>query len=235
MVTVPKISDFKMFEPSPFEPPDIVSFVGLAISALKEEEKTYGPVFSTKLVKYALEYESQQTGEETPNGIQNLDQLAEYLMSKSAQHPKAYHSIVYAQFKTENEFQGQTGAGTRVGAIGLSRSVMKGSGRREININFDDLLTKYREMTISIKVCTRDLGYTQDEDGNVFVLWPNCYLNSVCKYAFDSGLLIRPKGGTQCGHASVMCQFFKLITGYEWDYEILESHKPHCIAKSYIL
>lgn len=230
-----EISDFKMFKESPFEPPDSTAFIGLAISALKEEEKTYGPVFSTRLIKYALQYESQQTREESPKDIENLDQLAEYLLSKLAQYPKAYHSIVYAQFKTENEFQGQTGAGTQVGAIGLSRSVMKSSGREEINIDFDDLLTKYREMTISIKVCTRDFGYKLDEDESVVIIWPNCYLNSVCQYAFENGLLNRPRGGMQCGHASVMCQFFKLITGYEWDYQILESHKPHCIAKSYIV
>ncbi|MFB0563641.1 MAG: hypothetical protein ACETWM_20775 [Candidatus Lokiarchaeia archaeon] len=230
-----EISDFKMFKESPFEPPDSTAFIGLAISALKEEEKTYGPVFSNRLVKYALQYESQQTGEEPPKDIENLDQLAEYLLSKLAQHPKTYHSIVYAQFKTENEFQGKTGAGTRLGAIGLSRSVAKGQNRENINIDLDDLLLKYREMTISIKVCSRDFGYKLDEEEGVVVIWPYCYLNEVCRFAFEEGLLNRIGGGMQCGHASVMCQYFKLITGYEWDYGILESHKPHCIARSYIV
>lgn len=51
---------------------------------------------------------------------------------------------MYAHFKTESEFLGQTGAGARVGAIGFYKDADKKT-IEERNVDIDALLTTYRQ------------------------------------------------------------------------------------------
>ncbi|MGQ9722160.1 MAG: hypothetical protein ACUVXA_12660, partial [Candidatus Jordarchaeum sp.] len=53
--------------------------------------------------------------------------------------------------------------------------------------------------------------------------------------SFGQRLMNRVVGGLQCGPGSVMCQLFKLFTGYDWDYELLDFDKPYCIARCYMI
>jgi hypothetical protein len=230
-----KISDFKMFEKAPYKLPPPKDFTELAIKSLREEEKMYGPVFSVRLIKHAQWFVTQKIGEKPTKDIKELDQLAEYLISISYKYPTVYGAIPYAQYKTEKEFQGQTGAGTQVGAMGMSRGVLRSPSREKRNVNLDDLLSKYRQTTVGIGAATYELGYKKNEDESVDVVWPECYVKDGCRLAFNEGLLKRSVGGLQCGHSSVMCQLFKLLTGYEWDYKLLEFDKPYCIANCYMI
>nr|MDO8080082.1 hypothetical protein [Candidatus Freyarchaeota archaeon] len=229
-----KLSDFKMFEKAPYKLPPPSAFTKLAISSLREEEKMYGPVFSSKIIKNFRWFVAQKIGEEPPEDIETLEQMADFLISISDKHPIAYSAILYSQFKTENELQGQTGAGTQTGAIGFSRTMTKSPNIKERNVNLDDLLSKYRQTWVEVGVAHHEFGYKKNEDGSVDIIFPECYVKDGCRMCFDEGLMKRPVGGLQCGHSSVVCQFFKLLTGYEWDYKLLEFDKPQCIANCYM-
>jgi hypothetical protein len=115
-----EISDFKMFEKAPYEEPDSSVLTEAIIIGICGEEKIYGPVFTARVIKHALNFMAKK-GEKTPEDINSLDQLREYLISKSNKYPP--HSVaMYAQVKAENEFQGQIGAGTRLELMNVIKS-----------------------------------------------------------------------------------------------------------------
>lgn len=230
-----RISDFKMFEYAPYELPKPKSFTELMMIAIKEMGKMYGPVFDVKFIKNALAFVAKKIGEEPSQDIKNLDQLAEYIISVSNKYSTAYCAIPYAGFKTEKELQGRTGAGTQLGAMSISRSVVKGPSREKRNIDLDSLLSKYRQTLIEIGAAPHEMGYRKNEDESVDLIWPKCYLKDGCRMAFDEGVLTRVVGGLQCSHCAGILQLFKLFTSYDWDYKLLEFDKPYCIANIYMI
>nr|MDO8079164.1 hypothetical protein [Candidatus Freyarchaeota archaeon] len=230
-----KISDFKMFDKAPYELPDPRTQTGLAIKAAKEVEKTYGPVFSLRFIKHALWFIAQKTGEKTPQNIKTLDQLEEYLVSISNKYPTPYCATTYAQVKTENELQGQTGAGTRVEAMSISRNVVKVQESEVKDFDADDALLKGREIGVAMKILPSEMGYKKNEDGSVDIIFPKCPFMDGCELAFEEVLLKRPDGRTRCIIGEGVCQYFKIFSGHEWDYDLLEFDKPHCINRCYIL
>jgi len=230
-----KISDFKMFEKTPYEIPPPGPLTAIIISGLKEEEKTYGPVFPTRFIKHALEFEAQKIGEKPPQNIKDLDQLAEYLVSKSDKYPTPYCSILYAQYKTENEFQGQTGAGTRVGHIGAIRGISETLSDIKRNVDVDGILSKLSQMLTDMNFSPHEWGYKENGDGSVDFILPKCYFLDACRLAYDEKVLKRPDGRLACAISFAVAADFKIATGYEWDYTLLKFNNPHCIAQCYML
>lgn len=98
------ISDFKMFEKAPYEQPDTRAITELVMSGVKEEEKVYGPVFTIKVIGYALRLVSKYSGEAPPEDINTLDQLTEYLLSKKDKFPPHW-AVLWAQFVTEKSLK----------------------------------------------------------------------------------------------------------------------------------
>jgi hypothetical protein len=229
-----KASGFIMLEKAPYEKLDPKVLVDLPILGIKEEEKTYGPVFTVRVIKYALRFVAQKFGEEPPKNIKTLDQLAEYILSLTDKHPTSYNAIMYAPFKTENRFQGQSGAGTQVAVIGTARSMIKRPSVKDRDVNVDDAISKFRQTTLDLKFGARESGYKKNEDGSVDVVWLTCFLVEVCEFAWEEGLLKRPDGRMQCVSGAFLCHFLKTVTGYEWDYDILEFGKPHCTIRCYM-
>ena len=99
------LSEFKMFEKTPYEEPDPRALTEFHISIAKEAEKEYGAIFTNRFIEFALQFLTQKTGEEPPQNIETLDQLTEYLMSKVNLYPRPYCAVVYAQFRVEHEAQ----------------------------------------------------------------------------------------------------------------------------------
>ena len=58
-----KFSDFKMFEKTPYKLPNPTTYVEALITGIKEEEKTFGPAFALRFIKYALWFIAQKTEE----------------------------------------------------------------------------------------------------------------------------------------------------------------------------
>ncbi|MFB0561118.1 MAG: hypothetical protein ACETWM_07875 [Candidatus Lokiarchaeia archaeon] len=229
-----KISDFTMFEKAPYELPDPKVLTPLIMKALREVENTFGPVFTIRIIKYTLQRLSQKSGEEPPEDIKTLDQLAEYLISKSDKYPTCYSLLTYAQAKTENDLQGQIGAGTQVEMINVSRRIAESSSIEERNVDLDEIISNFRQTIVTGKLSPSEMGYKKNEDGSIDIIWPNCNFMEGCKLAHDEGLLKRPDGRQRCSSGSFMSQYFKLATGYIWDYDVLEAYKPNCITRCYM-
>jgi hypothetical protein len=224
-----------MFEKIPTTEPDIKSYTAVAVQAFKGEESVYGPVFTSLFIKHSSQYLAQKFGEKIPENIKTLDQLGEYLLALSKKHHNAYQTFYYGQFKTENELQGISGAGARIGSVDLLKGTKKKPNVEGRSVDLDNLLTTYRQTMIAMKLATHELGYKKNADGSVDIIWPTCYFNEVCQFTFEEGLLKRPDGRLQCAHSVAMAQFFKLATSYDWDYDLLETYKPHCIAHAYMV
>jgi len=230
-----KISDFKMFEKAPYEDPDPRVLTELTISGIRGEEKIYGPVFTARVIRYALNLMAQK-GEEAPQDIKDLDQLKEYLLSKPFKIPP-YCVAMYAQVKAENELQGQTGAGTRVEMMNMTKRAVELAGT-QINriLDIDAIMQRIRQVGVSMKLVASEMGYKKNGDGSLDLIYLRCPFLDTCQLASDEGLLKRPNGRARCGVLGEFgCQLLKLYTSYEWDYELLEAYKPHCIVKLYIV
>lgn len=230
-----KISDFKMFEKAPYEEPDPRNLTELVINGIRGEEKLYGPVFTTRVIKHALTLLAQK-GEKAPEDIKNLDQLKEYLISKSDKF-RPYCLAMYAQVLAENELQGQIGAGTRVEMMSATKRAFELAGTKaERIIDIDAIMLRVRQAGVAIKTIAPEMGYRKNSDGSVDLLYLHCPFLDTCQLALDESLLKRPDGRQRCGVLGEFgCQLLKLYTGYEWDYELLEAFKPHCIVKLYMI
>ncbi|WXG42015.1 MAG: hypothetical protein WED07_14850 [Candidatus Freyarchaeum deiterrae] len=230
-----KISDFKMLEKAPYTKPLPKNSIELIIKGSIEQEKTYGPIFSDLYIKHALRFAAKKYGETPKEAIKTLDQLIEYLVSVSDKHPDAANAAVYAGLKAESDIQGKSGAGIRVGLIGFFRSLGKKPSAKERNVDIDQLLATFQKTLIQLGLAHYEVGYNKNEDGSVNVIWPNCYIKDGCRLASDEGATKRIIGGLQCVSCSGMCQILKLLSSYDWDYELLEFDKPHCIARSFMI
>lgn len=227
--------DFKMFEKASYDLPDIRPFMELSLRGTKEIEKTYGPVFCTIFIKYALWFIDQKTGDKPEEEIKTLEQLKEFIISVADKYPTSFCAFTYAQIKTENILQGQTGAGTRVESLRISRNIAEEGDIKLKNFNIDNVMTQIRQTGVSLKIVPSEMGYKKNEDGSVDVMWPKCYLLDGCKLAFEEGILKRPNGGIRCGLAEGLCNLLKLLTNNEWDYNLLEFNKPYCKHRNYLI
>ncbi|MEM3564265.1 MAG: hypothetical protein QXR19_13600, partial [Candidatus Jordarchaeaceae archaeon] len=215
------------------ELPDVRPFLELSIRGTKEIERTYGPVFCTMFIKHALWFIAQKIGEKTPDDIKTLEQLAEYLISVSDKYPTSFCALTYAQIKTENILQGQTGAGTRVESMRITKNIVEEGNLDIKNLDLDSILSQIRQTGVAMKIVPPEMGYKKNEDGSVDIIWPKCYLLDGCTSAFKEGLLKRPDGRMRCGLGEALCRLFKMFTNIEWDYTLLEFNKPYCIHRNY--
>mgnify|MGYP005840957017 FL=1 len=120
-----KLVILKMFADSSNLKINSRAFTDLIIKGAKEVEKTYGPVYTVRYIKYALEFEAKKIGEKPAEDIKTLDQLVEYLVSKSDKYPDYQNTVSYARIKAENELQGQSGAGTQITLMTFTRKVLE--------------------------------------------------------------------------------------------------------------
>ncbi|MFB0560372.1 MAG: hypothetical protein ACETWM_03895 [Candidatus Lokiarchaeia archaeon] len=231
------VSDFKMLEVAPRVQPDTRAITELVMNGVKAQENVYGPVFTVKVIDYALRLISSQIGEEKPEDIKTLDQLTEYLLSKEGKFPP-YWVVLWAQFKTEKKFEGYRGAGTRLMDMGISKRVIDSNGDLRsdlIKIDVENVLSKLRQTTIEMKVAPLQMGYKENEDGSIDVLHRDCYFLDACQLALNEGLLKRADGRMVCGVFALVCQYLKKAAGCEWDYTIHVFDKPNCVARCFII
>ncbi|WXG39323.1 MAG: hypothetical protein WED07_00565 [Candidatus Freyarchaeum deiterrae] len=225
------VSDFKMFEKAPYDKPDAKTIIDLALKGVTEVEKTYGPVFTNKLINYALQFISKKTGEISPPNIKTLEQLGEYLIQKTDKYPYTWCAISYAQVKTESDLQGRTGAGTQVEVIGVGKKLAEGACARDKNVDIAGIALKFNQTMVALKVSPKEMGYLKDGNEAFYLLWKVCPTLDACREASKEKLLIRPNGKMRCSSGATACRLFKLITGCEWDYELEEFDKPYCAQK----
>lgn len=223
-----------MFEKAPYALPDAKALLKAQTDGIKVQEKIFGPVFTTRLVSSAVEFASRKVGEKPANEVKTLDQLTSYLLSLTARYPTPYCAVMYAQHRVEWDLQGK-GALGRVGDMGFERKfaeVQKVGGKI---VDFDKIVSDLRSASVMMKLSPSEFGYRKNKYGGVDFVVPNCFYLDGCRQALREGLLKRPDGRTQCDLGSSLCQFFKVATGSEYDYDLLEVHDPRCVITYYVM
>lgn len=206
------------------------------VSSVRDQEKIYGPVFTTRLIRHALEFVAQRVGEKPLVEVKTLDQLTQYLISKLDRYSSPNCAMMYAQYKTEDELQGQVGAGRRIGDVQfLRRTDIKTKDGEEKKIDIDSAISQFRQVAIAMKLYPEGIGYRKNEDGSFDLFLPNCYYKDGCKQAYKEGLLSRPGGRWICNMGFSVCIFLRASTGYDWESDCVEYDKPHCIVKHHVL
>ncbi|MEM2145335.1 MAG: hypothetical protein QW279_08235 [Candidatus Jordarchaeaceae archaeon] len=234
-MAVIEISDYKMLDEAPYESPDPKALTELIIRGVKAQEKIYGPVFSAKVIDYSTRLIAKQRGEEPVQDIKDLDQLAEYLLSKSDKMPP-YWVVLWAQFVTEKKLEGGRGVGTRMMDTAMFEKMMENVNSANKNVEIGELLSDYRRIMIERKIAPRKMGYKKNEDESINILYQDCYFLDACNIALhDEDILKRRNGRMACGFFGGVCLFLKKVTGSEWEYQILKFEKPNCLAKCFPL
>nr|MDO8080512.1 hypothetical protein [Candidatus Freyarchaeota archaeon] len=233
-----KITDFKMFEKAPYEKPDFKAVIELHMRGPKERERLYGPAFTAEFIKYTLQAVAKQTGEEPPEDIKTLDQLKEYLISKSEKLPTPpYYIIIWAQYVTDKKFEGSLAAGTRIMYKGLTQKIAESNGDTRLpkNVDIYQILFKLRQLAVDMKIAPIEFGYKDNGDGTIYVINGGCYFFEGCQMSLEHGLLKQSNGRISCGVVTIICQYLKMATNIEWDYDLLKFDKQNCIAKCFTL
>jgi hypothetical protein len=207
----------------------------MVLKGIKEEEKTYGPVFTARFVHNALSYLTPRIGEKPHEGIKDISQLMEYIASKEDRYPSPECVVVYAQVKTENDFQGQTGAGTTIEQISMARQVLESHKVTERNVDVDKAFAVFSQILLAMKIHPDEWGYKRNADGSAEIMVRNCYFQDSCNQCLDEHLLKRPDGRQRCGTVGFICKSLKPVTGYEWDYEVVDAPRPLCTVKCYMI
>jgi hypothetical protein len=232
------ISGFKMFNRTPYEQPDTSTVMEIIMGGIKDEEKLYGPVFTARVIKYALQALASQTGKEPSENIETLDQLKEHLLSKSEKLAfPPYYILLWAEFVTAKKFEGSLGAGYRISHRGIIKTVAESDDNMKLlqKVDIDQVLSKLHQLAVERKIAPRESGYKKNEDGSIDIIHEGCYFFDACQLAKKDNILQRPDGQLLCGTSTFICQFLKMATGHEWDYTILEFGKPHCIIKCFMI
>ena len=227
---------FKVFQAPPPRSYDAKAHLMIHINSVRDQERIYGPVFPVRMIEHALRFVAQRIKEEPPGDVKTLDQLAQYLTLKIDKYPTPNCAMMYAQYKTENELQGQVGVGRRIGDVQfLRRTDLNAKGDAERKIDIDKEVTQFWQVSIALKMCPIGTGYRKNEDGSFDLLLPNCYYKDGCRQAYKEGLLNRPGGRWICNMGFSICVFLKASTGYDWESDCVEYDKPHCIVRHHIL
>lgn len=226
-----EISEYKMLDKAPYGNPDSRALTELIVRGIKAQEKIYGPVFSAKVIGYATRLIAKQKGEEPAQEIKDLDQLAEYLLSKLDKMPP-YWVVLWAQFVTEKKLEGARGVGSRVMDIAMFEKLMGNVVRGAENVDIDGTLSDYRRIMLESKIAPRKMGYKKNYDGSLNILYQDCYFLDACNIALhDEDILKRRNGRMAYGFFGSVCLFLKKVTGSEWEYRIIVFEKPNCLAR----
>jgi hypothetical protein len=84
------------------------------------------------------------------------------------------------------------------------------------------------------KNITIEYGYKDNPDGSTEIFHQKCLLYDGCKAALDEGLLKRTDGKPRCALSAFSCQMYKVLMGYNFDYEMKEVCKPQCIIRIFV-
>ncbi|WXG42200.1 MAG: hypothetical protein WED07_15785 [Candidatus Freyarchaeum deiterrae] len=223
-----------MSEKAPYEVPPARPFTEFLIKGLKEVEMMYGHVFTIRFIKHAVEFIFRKVGDKPSCNIENLEQLAEYVISKADKYPTPYAMVPYAQAKTENELQGYSGAGTTMEMVALSEDVAQGSKISEKSVDMDDVLQKLGQFLTVLQYSPKVWGYRINKDGSIDIGILKCFQMDGCRMAYNENVLKRRDGKLRCGIIHFVCGYFKLATGHVWDYDLLEYCESHCLVRSSI-
>lgn len=219
---------FIMLEKGESELPDMKSFLDLFVKGLKEEERVYGDVLISMIIKYILRAVTKLTGESPTEDIKTLDDVAAYLLSKSDKVRPDY-IIIWAQFVTINKLEGALGVGEHILDMGISKFIIEKMGNHLVGLDVDSVILAARDIMLKMKIAPIEMGYRKNNEENVDIIYKNCYLHDGCQLSIKTGLSKRPDGRMVCGFSACICKLLEKATGKKWDYTVTFFEKPLCI------
>jgi len=189
----------------------------------------FGPVYKRFIVKYALNFESEMLDEEPPDGIEDLEQLNNYLLSKLEKYPKSYCAIVYGMSKADQLLQGGSGT-ARTASFVILRRILEDSGVLNQFIgSTDDLyeaLVKTEELFVSMNAgLPGGVKFQKMIDGKVRLTIRDCPFVDACEKMRFEGLW-RPDGTPECYALTRSVVIAEIVTGKKFDYRVEDINPP---------
>jgi hypothetical protein len=226
-----------MFEKAPYAQADPRACTELVITGAKDVEKLYGPAFTAEVIKYALAAAASKIGAEPPQDVKTLNQLTDYLVSKSDKlGTPPYFLAHWAIYVTEKKLEGSLGAGYRMATKGQFTKVLSTDGNEKLSeMDLDRVLSKLRKLAVDMKVAPLEFGYKKNKDGSIEVFQSGCPYLEGCRMSRNDALINRPDGRMSCGTSAFIVHFLKASTNCEWDHTVVEFDKPYCITKLFII
>nr|MDO8083096.1 hypothetical protein [Candidatus Freyarchaeota archaeon] len=199
-------------------------------SAVQETEKIYGPIFTRMVSKYALRFEAEKLGEKTPENIQGLEEVTNYILANLKRYPKGYCALMYGIGKAESKLEGSTGAGAKRAAYNAMKSIILASGMLNsiIGITGDvfEALEKFEEIGKAIKTAI-PLHFIKGEKNDVTMISNNCPYKDACLAFMNEGIS-RLIGGSECINIICHTVVSEIVTKKQFDYRLEEFDKPEC-------
>ncbi len=189
----------------------------------------FGPVYKRFIVNYSLKFESEMLNEAPPDGIEDLEQLNNYLLSKTERYPKSYCALVYGMSKADQLLQGGSGT-ARTASLVATRRLLEDSGilSQLIGSTSDpyEALVKTEEIFVSMNAgLPGSVKFQKITDGRVRVVVHDCPFFEACEKMRFEGLW-RPNGTPECYILTRSVVISELITGKKFDYNVEDLNPP---------
>lgn len=198
--------------------------------------ETFGPVYRRFIVTYALKFASEALGESPPDGIEDLEQLNNYLLSKIEKYPKSYCALIYGMSKADQLLQGGSGTARTASSAAIKRLLEELGILNQLIGSTDDpyeALTKTEELFISINAgLPGGVKFQKLVDGNVCVIVSDCPFFEACEKMRFEGLW-RPDGTPECYLLTRSVVVAEIITGKKYDYRVEDLNPPES-CKGYL-
>jgi hypothetical protein len=217
--------------------------VYLTKAAVEGTEKLYGPIYDKMASKYALEFESRMLKEKTPENIQGLEAVTNYIIANLNRYPRGYCPLVYGISKAESELQGFAGSsGSKIAAYSAVKNMLENTGllnsligttedifeaSKAFGVKVVDELAAKGSIIIKGKQVQRMHHIRVEGKNQEIVILSNCQYKDTCRALVDEGIS-RIIGGLNCINLSLGRVVIEIITRKRFDYILEEFDEPDC-------
>ena len=194
----------------------------LAILFLKQSfeyiSSVFGQSYLKLLVDFAKQFEANKLGELPPEGIENIDDVVNYIVRNLDRYPQGYCALVYGNAKADSEIEGATGAAWKHSGMNALELLMKPSGLLEEPLPLKKALEKSQEFAKSINMAAQ-LQFIEESEDTVSIIIEKCPFADSCE-AFEEEGISRITGRTECANLVCYTAAAQLITRKQCDYSI---------------
>ncbi|MFB0561818.1 MAG: hypothetical protein ACETWM_11470 [Candidatus Lokiarchaeia archaeon] len=219
-------SEEKVFKEN-FDYEVVAMFISEAIRVI---EGLFGPAFTRMISKYALEFQSEKTGENPPENIENMDGAVKYMTECKDKYPRFYNSLIYGIAKAEKMFEGSTASGAKNLAYNAIKKIIEESGIADQlkgkNINIYNALLDYVEAADIVKATTPQ-RIVKESENVIFQEMENCPWKDACK-AMARDDITRMTGDKECVVLIANSAGISVVSGKSIDYKLEKFDQPNC-------
>jgi len=209
------------------DPDVLAAFIGGAVKVI---DSLFGPAFTRMISRYALEFESQKTGEEPPENILSVDEVINYLKERRERYPKFYNSLIYGIAKTEKMFEGSTASGAKNLASNAIKKMIEEVGLlNEVKgkiPNIYEALMRFIEITKSLKAASPQ-RIVKESEKVILLEMEGCPWKDACE-AMEREGITRLTGDPECVVLIANSAGVSLVSGKPVDYKLEIFNEPNC-------